>query len=402
MKILIISHFFSYPFLGGGGKRFQNIIKPLQERHDITWVTFIYNKEDEKVIEAFRNEWHKVEIITVPYPENQKKQNFSRLNKIKWLLNPLARPVAFSLKMKETVERLIKTRSYDMVQFDYAQTGQYLPPSSPPSILVEHDIISLAQFRRARVIPGLKRKIFEYKNWLDLRRYEYNIVKRFDKVVAMSGADKDRLLYAVPGLDISVIPNGVDTGYYKCPENSLKPRLTFMAGIKHYANTDAAEYLIKNIWPPVKREYPELQLYFLGNYPVEEEGDKDLSGKIKMSGITWTGLIQDTRPYLAGSIFVVPLRIASGTRLKILEAMSMGCAVISTSIGAEGILARPGEEILIADTAYDFTKCILKLLKDSVFRKEIGQKARALVENKYDWKDIVEIQERVYKELKRR
>ena len=106
MKILIISHFFPYPFFGGGGRRFQAFIKILQERHEITFVTFVNNKKNEEDIEAFRNEWPGVEIITVPCPENK---SFNRLNRIKWLLNPWVRPVRFSCKMKEVIEGLNDT-----------------------------------------------------------------------------------------------------------------------------------------------------------------------------------------------------------------------------------------------------------------------------------------------------
>jgi len=405
MKILIISHFFPYPFFGGGGRRFQAFIKILQERHEITFVTFVNNKKNEEDIEAFRHEWPRVEIITVPCPENK---SFNRLNRIKWLLNPWVRPVRFSCKMKEVIEGLINTRSYDIVQFEYAQTGQYLPHSAPhtnairgmpPSILVEHDIISLAQLRRARAALGLKRKIFEYKNWLHLRGYEYNILKHFDKIVTMSGADREILRGVIPELDISIIPNGVDTGYYTWIDTPLKPRLTFTAGPKHYANTDAAEYFIKDMWPLIKKKSPEVEFYLLGNYPMEEEGDRDLSEKIKAPGIIWTGLVEDIRPVLAGSIFIAPIRIASGTRLKILEAMGMGCAIISTTIGAEGILAEPGREILIADTPHDFANVVLELLRNPARRREIGQKARALVEKRYDWRTILNIQEKLYEDI---
>lgn len=399
MKILIVSHFFPYPFCGGGGKRFQGLIGALQYRHDITFVVFVYNRENQEKLEDLRSEWHRVNIVTVPYP---KRHKFNKFDKFRWLFNPFAGAVIFSHEMEETVRYLIRRGSYDIVQFEYAQTGQYLPPYAPPSILVEHDIISLSQLRRARVSRGFKKKIYEYKTWMDMKRYEYNILSRFNKIVTMSEVDRDILTDILPKLDISVVPNGVDTGYYKYSEDSLRPRLTFMAGIKHYANTDAAQYFIRDIWPLVKKETREIELYLLGNYPIEEEGDIDLSKKVKAPGIIWTGLVEDTRPYLAGSIFVVPLRIGSGTRLKILEAMSIGCAVISTSIGAEGISARDGEEILIADTPSSFARSILWLLKDSNRRREIGQKARALVEKKYDWRWILDIQEKVYREVSAR
>jgi len=405
MKILIISHFFPYPFYDGGGRRFQNIIKALQERHEITFVVFIYNEKNEQDLEAFRKEWERVKIIPVPYPRGG---SFNRLNKIKWLLNPVARPIIFCNEMKELVEKLIRAESYDIVQFEYAQTGQYLPHSAPhtntvrdmpPSILVEHDIISLAQLRRARVASGVKRKIFEYKNWLHLKRYERGVLSHFDKIVTMSEADKKTLRRAMPGLDIAVVPNGVDTDYCRPSDTIIKPRLIFMAGIKHYANTDAAQYFIKDMWPLIKEGDPEVKLYFLGNYPIEEEGNLDLSGKVTEPRIMWTGMVEDTRPYLSGSIFVAPIRIASGTRLKILEAMSMGCAIISTTIGAEGILAEPGREILIADTPHDFANVVLELLRNPARRREIGQKARALVEKRYDWRTILNIQEKLYEDI---
>lgn len=401
MKILIVSHFFPYPFCGGGGRRFQAFIKILQERHEITFVSFV-DKKNEEDIDSLKNEWPRVEIITVPYPQNK---SFNRLNRIKWLLNPWVRPITFSSKMKEVIKGLINTRLYDIVQFEYAQTGQYLPRTSvlrgaPPSILIEHDIISIAQLRRTRAVPGIKRKLFEYKNCLHLRKYEYNILKRFDKIVTMSETDKEILKSVIPKLDITVIPNGVDTSFYTPVDTPLKPRLTFTAGPKHYANTDAAQYFIKDMWPLIKQKSPDVELYLLGNYPVEEEGDRDLSKKIKDPGIIWTGLIEDIRPLLAGSIFIAPIRIASGTRLKILEAMSMGCAIISTTIGAEGILARQGEEILIVDTPSDFVKSVLELFKNPARRKEIGEKARALVQKKYDWKNILNTQEEFYEKVK--
>jgi glycosyltransferase involved in cell wall biosynthesis len=149
-------------------------------------------------------------------------------------------------------------------------------------------------------------------------------------------------------------------------------------------NVDAMLWFTSEIWPLVRKEFPDARLVVVGQKP-----HRRLQRLRKLPGVTLTGFVPDVRPYIASAhVFVVPLRMGSGTRLKVLQAMAMGKAIVSTNIGAEGLGVRSGRELLLADSPQAFTDAVVSLLKDGRLRERLGASAQEFVSARFDWSVI--------------
>jgi glycosyltransferase involved in cell wall biosynthesis len=204
-----------------------------------------------------------------------------------------------------------------------------------------------------------------------------------DAILATSEVDRGALASEVGGIPIHVVPNGVDTQYF-APGRHGDPALLLFTGAMTYGpNADAMRYFCAEIFPRVQALVPEASLAIVGREPPPWL--RRLAG----DGIQVTGTVTDVRPWMErAAVFVVPLRMGSGTRLKILEAMASGCAIVSTTIGCEGLDVTHGEDILIADTPVAFAAEVARCLRDPTLRATLGGRARQLVERRYEWGTI--------------
>jgi len=211
-------------------------------------------------------------------------------------------------------------------------------------------------------------------------------------VVAVSEADKEALCCLLPGLPVSVVPNGVDTTYYQPAEVETDGSLLFTGKMDFRPNVGGVLWFFQRFWPLVKERLPQARFLVVGRNPSPR-----LSPLFQDPQVTVTGFVPDVRPYIArASICLVPLRMGGGTRLKVLEAMAMGKAIVSTSLGCEGIKTT-GQELIIADNESNFARLVIDLWGDEKRRRSLGMAARRLAE-KYDWKFITPLLEEVYEE----
>ncbi|HGE72140.1 TPA: glycosyltransferase, partial [Candidatus Poribacteria bacterium] len=179
--------------------------------------------------------------------------------------------------------------------------------------------------------------------------------------------------------------NGVDTDYFKPMDmKEDESQIVFVGSMDWQPNEDAVLYFCDQIFPLIKSDIPNVKFYIVGSNPTERVL------KLKnIDGVIVTGLVDDVRSYMSQSaVFVVPLRIGGGTRLKILQALAMKKAVVSTSIGCEGLGLKHNEHLLISDDPIEFAKSVTLLIKDRELRYGLGEKGRKLVEDQYDWKAI--------------
>jgi glycosyltransferase involved in cell wall biosynthesis len=212
-------------------------------------------------------------------------------------------------------------------------------------------------------------------------------LQRFDGILAVSDADRDTFLRLYPDSRVRpiwVIPTGVDTEYYTPPEESAvpvsEPTLVFTGSMDWLPNEDAMRYFCRDILPLIRAEEPRTRLSIVGRTPTAAV--RALANEY----IEVTGTVSDVRPFVRkAAVYVVPLRIGGGTRLKIFEAMAMGQAVVSTRVGAEGLPVVDDEHVLIADEPRAFANAVLSLLRDGARRRALGAAARALVVDHYDW-----------------
>lgn len=229
-----------------------------------------------------------------------------------------------------------------------------------------------------------------------LKRFEAAICRAADYIFACSQADAYLLGKLSPSTPVAVIPNAIDVADYDVtkwlPADIPHPALVFTGKMDFRPNVDAVLWFAERILPRIQRSVPEAHFVIVGQKPHPR-----LDALRGRPGILLTGAVPHIQPYLAAAdVYVAPLRMGSGTRLKLLEAMAMGCAVVSTQLGAEGIDVREGEHLMLADSPDAFAQAVLTLLYDKVRRKDIGAKAARLVRQRYDWSAIIPHVEAAY------
>jgi polysaccharide biosynthesis protein PslH len=224
--------------------------------------------------------------------------------------------------------------------------------------------------------------------WLEsraLQRAERHYVQLADYVLAVSENDRASFAQYADPRRISVIPTGVDTEYFQPPAPSgsgleQPDTMAFTGSMDWMPNEDGVAYFVEKILPLIRRQIPEAAFWAVGRRPPRR------IQALASNGIVVTGTVEDIRPYLAkAALCVVPLRSGSGTRIKIFEAMAMGKAVVSTSMGAEGLPVQHGKNIILADDPADFARQVVDLLRDPPRRQQLGQAARQLVVESYGW-----------------
>jgi len=224
--------------------------------------------------------------------------------------------------------------------------------------------------------------------------YEAKVFNKFNLNITCSDEDRDIAQNMAPKARFETIPNGVDIGFFK-PNGKFEPNTLVFLGSDWMPNVDGILYFHKKIYPKIKEEIPDLKWYIIGNF----KNNPDVTA-LEGDGIILTGYVKDTREWMnKGAVSIVPLRLGGGTRLKVVEAMSLGKAIVSTSMGAEGIEVRDGKDIILSDEPEDFADAIIGLLKDEKGCVRLGKNARKLAEEKYDWKIIGGKLNNTYEEL---
>jgi glycosyltransferase involved in cell wall biosynthesis len=248
-----------------------------------------------------------------------------------------------------------------------------------PTLLFQHNVEAMIWKRHYQAQTNPIKKSYLYNQWRKARRFEYASCRRFDYVVGVSRDDCATMRRDYGIENVADVPTGVDTDYFRPRGHERRePRnLVFTGSMDWLPNQDAVLYFADRIIPLIKRLVPDVTLTVVGRNPYP--------GLIELSkrdpSITVTGRVDDVRPYIerAGA-YIVPLRIGGGTRLKIYEAMAMEKAIISTSIGAEGLPVRDGEELLLADTPEAFAAAVVRTITDEAFTRELGARAGRAVE----------------------
>jgi glycosyltransferase involved in cell wall biosynthesis len=254
-----------------------------------------------------------------------------------------------------------------------------------PVVLFEHNVEYMIWRRLAEVEPSRWRRALMDVEWRKLRRAEAAACARAGLTLAVSDADRAHLQTLAPSARMATIPTGVDTTYF-APAGAppVRGRLIFTGSMDWPPNEDAIVHFADSILPRIRAACPHVSLTVAGRNPTPR-----LRALAAAHGIQLTGTVDDVRPYVdEAEVYVTPIRAGSGTRLKIFEAFAMGKAVVSTTIGAEGLAVTPGQDIVLADDPASFAQAVVSLLHDDRQRAAIGRAARTLVETHYSWPQI--------------
>jgi len=387
MNILFITKELPYPPNNGCRNRTFNIIKALSKNNRISLLCHGEPEKDAERVSGMRGLCESVDLV----PENRGDH--------KWLIyieaflslfsiRPFGIRIRYSQSMKNKAHEIVDQDHIDLIFCDSIYQASNMPERRCFRILSEHNIESTIIHRYIKVEKNIFKKVYAFLEWLKMRHYENRMWRLFDRCIVVSEGDKREMSSRVKNVSIEVTPNGVDIDYFSPAKVNVKPfSLVYVGQMNWYPNSDAMIYFLENVYPLIKKDIPQVSLCIVGNNPPEMIRDIAKENK----SITITGLVDDTRPYIAESeLFIVPLRIGGGTRLKILEAMAMGKTIVSTSIGCEGITISDGENIFIADSPAHFAKTVIELFKKPNLRDKVKASARRLVEENYSWRKVTE------------
>ena len=302
--------------------------------------------------------------------------------------------------MRQKIREIIQTEHIDLVHVDMLPLTAYTNEfENLPKILVNHNVESIRLYRWFKTEPNPVKKAYLGIQWLKLRSFERSAMNKFDGCVVVSEIDKELLIKMKVKSSLFVVPNGTNIKFFK-PSNGkvVANSVLWIGHMDVHTNKDAVLYFWKDIYPILQKKYPEVKVTFVGTAPP-----KAIAVAARTDGnVRVTGFVDDIRPYIdEAAVMVVPIRIGSGTRLKILDAMAMGKAIVSTSVGCEGLNVNDGKDILIADDPEGFSDKTIELLKNEDKRVNLEKNALELAKT-YDWDLITQRQEAVYQDVIRR
>ena len=389
MRILWLKTDLLLPLDKGGKLRTWHLMRHLARRHEITYLAFADPQEDPANVEGMAEVAPFVE--TIPRAEVPKNSPRFFANVAWHLADPLPYAVGQyrSRAYRERIQHLLATRNFDLVVSDFLPPVVNLPETLPcPAVLFTHNVESEIWRRHAETASGALRKRLYTAQYRRMLRFEGRALRRFEGLLAVSEADRETFARLYPGIDLNgihVVRTGVDTEFFSpAPSPADSAELVFTGSMDWLPNEDGMQWFCEEILPLIKRELPSVTLSIVGRAPTPAV--KKLAEE---AGVRVTGRVDDVRPYMAAAaVFIVPLRIGGGTRLKIFEAMGMAKAVVSTTVGAEGLPVTHDRDILLADEPHSFARAVLRLLGDVQERRHLEAAARSLVAAHFDWSAV--------------
>ncbi|OFW57287.1 MAG: hypothetical protein A2Y75_07605 [Candidatus Solincola sediminis] len=392
MNILFICKTLPHERVIGGPVIIFNRIRLLSNRHNVSLLCFA-TEDEERFSGSVSRYCRDFKTVPPPVPSRgiRKAWNF--------FFSPV--PIYFlygySLEIYEALRAMLEKNTYDVVISEYSMVAQYLYHNPDLAgikrIMSVHECYYLARKKAFKVQKFSREGLSALLNLKGLKKFEFDIYADADKLLVLTPEGKRELLDIRPDLDIAVVPHGVDCEYFAaCSEPSREQAVMFLGNYPHDPNRDAVVYFVKKIWPEVRKEIPDARFYVVGKDPTSEIRDMAEED----SSIIVTGRVDDVRPYFERSkIFVNPVRIGGGFRGKLLEAMAMGLPIVTTSLGAEGVNAESGRDMIVADEPSDFAAAVVRLLKDRRLSQGLGRRARSLAEDLFSWQRGVDELEKV-------
>jgi polysaccharide biosynthesis protein PslH len=389
MRILWLKTDLLLPLDKGGKLRTWHLMRHLARRHEISYLAFADPDEPRDHIAGMREV--AAHVDTVPRVEVQ-KASARFVARVAWhLADPLPYAVGQyrSGAYRRRVRELLATRDFDLVVADFLFPVINLPRQLPcPAVLFTHNVEAEIWRRHAETAASRLRRALYGIQHRRMLRYEGRALRRFDGLLAVSDADRDTFVRLYPGVtrdSIYVVPTGVDTEYFTpAASASESTELVFTGSMDWLPNEDAMQWFCRDVLPRIRQDIPQVRLSIVGRAPTPA-----VSRLATEHGVRVTGRVDDVRPFIHdAAVFVVPLRIGGGTRLKIFEAMAMAKAVVSTTVGAEGLPVTHGRDILLADDEAGFARSVVQLLRDAGARRRLETASRRLVAEHFDWSAV--------------
>lgn len=395
MKILMLVPYLPNTSTSGGQTRWYNIIKYLAKKHEITLFSLIKDESERKFIPQLKKYCKKVKVFARP------KNPWTIRNIVLSVFSPFPLLVIrnWSFEERKVIKKELSSEKYDLIHAETFYVMPHLAKTKVPTILVEQTIWhKVYKHHILNEVP----KLFQLLFMLDVAKvkfWEMYYWKKSDRLFAVSGEDREEMQKLIPGKKVGIIPNGVDSKYFRSKKISKKDPPRILYGVTNFEwlqNQEATEILVNKVWPKIRRKFPNSRVWIVGRkMPVWL---KNVSRE--RNDIEITENIPDARDaYCSAAVMVAPIKGAGGTRLKILEAMASGLPVVSTRVGIAGLKLTHAKNVLIADSVNDLAKYTNKLLENKNLAKRIGDNGRMHVQRYFDWQSIVKLHDPIYNEL---
>ena len=389
MKILWLNAGLLLPLDKGGKLRTWHLMRHLARHHEITYLSFAEPSQTAADRDGMLEVCTTLE--TVPRTDAAKGTLRFYAEAARYIVDPL--PYAVAKYRSDAYARraraLLESGDFDVVVCDFLPPAANLPATLPvPSVLFTHNVEAEIWRRHVETASNPLKTLLLNQQWSRMLRFERDALSRFDVVLAVSEADGQTFERLYPGAlraPVHVVKTGVDTAFFT-PVSGVEHRahLVFTGSMDWLPNEDGMVYFVRDILPRIRAAEPGVSLTIVGREPTPT-----VRRLAEQAGVQVTGRVDDVRPEIAAAdVYVVPLRIGGGTRLKIFEAMAMGKAVVSTTIGAEGLPVTHREDILLADDPAQFAHAVVSMIRDTDTRRRLEAAARRLVVDHYDWSAV--------------
>ncbi|HZU70436.1 MAG TPA: glycosyltransferase [Ktedonobacteraceae bacterium] len=381
MNLLMISAHLPDPRTTAGERNY-HFLQALAQHHTISLLSLVDSGDLQAhdVGKALQDLAYPVQLIPFQTPS---------LKRLRQLLS-VARGKSFLLHlfllpaMQSALDNMLASRHYDAVFFESSHVAGYRLPAGIKIIIdqhnIEHELLQLTYEHEKNPL----------RQWYN--RHEYQLVKpaelqrcaKANLVLVTSERERLLLQQSLPQQRIEVVRTGIDVETFGEIDavQVIPHQIVFTGTMNYYPNTNAVIFFAQHCWPIIRQHIPDATWHIVGRNPPPEVCS--LAG---LPGVTVTGPVRDIRPYLASSaVAIAPLQIGSGTRVKILEALAMRKAIVSTTVGYQGLVVEPGKHLLVADQPAEFASAVVELLRNPQLRMALGNAGRALVEAEYSWK----------------
>ena len=386
MRILWVKAGKLLPVDTGGKIRSFNILHKLATNNAVTLLSYYGGTKDPAYEANVEKELRGAHCIHTGAPAGGITQVLDYLRRL-----PHPAPYAVAKftdpRVVQTLRDWLSGDRFDIAVCDFLCVSMNFPNQLPlPCVLFQHNVESSLWRRMANTERNPLRKLSYKIEAVKMERYERATLRRFHHIIAVSETDRQQMLAMDPSCPITVVPTGVDTEKYQVfpSVSGDPPRVVFTGSMDWKPNIDAVEWFCRDIWSAIVRQFPQAKFQIVGRDPHARV--KQLAS----STVEVTGTVPSVADYLRdAAVVIVPLRIGGGTRLKIFEAMAMGKALVSTTIGAEGLNVTSGENCILEDDPGRFGDSILMLLRDVPLRRRY-EKAAAALAARYDWSNIAQ------------
>lgn len=425
MKIVIVTPYLPWPLNSGGNTAQYTLLDYLRKKHDFTLITLI-SQESYTAVAELEKRWPEVRIIPV---ENQPKALIANDSEIAGLLlklltklerffyslvaflkkklQPINQEVKQKLKipfypfellpveMVKAVSNQLERESYDLIQIEFCEPLSlvHILPKSIKKLFVHYQIhYKVVQ----QEIETLDTSHPYYKYFLNsVKSQELHLLGKYDAIITLSENDRDTLQKELPHIPTYISPFPITLpDINEQALGSFHNKLVYLGGEQHYPNKDAVEWFLTDIWPEIFYKRPQFKFYIIGKW-----NNKTIKKYSYLQNVVFTGFIPSLSEILTSSIMIVPLRIGSGIRTKILDAMANGVPVVSTSIGCEGLAVKSNENIIIADQKNSFVEAVLELAEDFDLMKKLSYNGLKFIRCNYTQSVVGERRDSIYKTI---